>query len=155
MRLLDYTTEMALLPNQEEPDLGAVIKRLAGAMAGGGLIGDPAILVRDVLHREAEAGTGLIEGLVLPHALSQAADRVQMAVATLRRPVAARDSDGADLEVDVVVLLTAPPGESRQMLRVLARLAREIRAGLAERLRQADTVEAMVRLLSGISSDPL
>ncbi len=155
MRLFDYTTEAALLPNLVVPDLDAVIERLASALSAEGLVTDPAALVRDVLRREAEAGTALAEGLVLPHATCAAACRVQIAVATLQKPVDAKDGEGRDLEVDVVLLLTAPPAESRHMMRVLARLAREIRGGLTGKLRRSSSADHMVNLLAGLSSDPV
>jgi mannitol/fructose-specific phosphotransferase system IIA component (Ntr-type) len=149
MRLLDYTTEAAMLPVLVDRDLGTVVKRLASAMSAAGLASDPAVLARDVMRREAAGGTALPSGLVIPHATSEAARGVHLAVATLERSVVARDDAGGDQLVDVVVLLTAPPGESRVMLRVLARLAREIRGGLLERLRRATSAGGMVELFAG------
>jgi mannitol/fructose-specific phosphotransferase system IIA component (Ntr-type) len=147
MRLSDYTTERALLPGLVVRDLDTAVKRLAGAMAAGGLVRDPALLARDVMRREAEGGTALASGIVLPHATSQAARRVTLGLATLAQPVSALDSEGEERRVDVVVLLTAPPGESRAMLRMLARLAREIRGGLLDRLRRAASASTMAALL--------
>jgi len=154
MKLLDYTTEAALLPRQVCPNLGQAVKRLAHAMSRAGLVSDPAILAHDVLCREAEAGTALREGLVLPHARSETVTSVCLGVATLSRSVPARDSEGEDREVDVVVLLTAPPDQARAMLRVMARVAREVHTGdLLDRLRGATGRRAMMSVLAGIEAD--
>ncbi len=154
MKLVDYTTQDALVPRLVCADLGGRRNILTTAMAGAGLVRDPVVLVRDVLQRETEGGTALPEGLVLPHSRSTTAPDVCLAVATLARPVLARDSDDQDRPVDVVVLLTGPPGDPRAMLRVLARLAREVRAAdLLRRLRGAATPRAMAAVLAGIESD--
>ena len=154
MKLLDYTTEAALLPRQVCPNLGQAVKRLAHAMSRAGLVSDASILARDVLRREAEGGTALPEGLVLPHAWSETVTSVCLGVATLLRPVPARGSEGEDREVDVVVLLTAPSDQARAMLRVMARVAREVRTGdLLDRLRGATGRRAMMSALAGIEAD--
>ena len=154
MKLLDYTTEAALLPRQVCPNLGQAVKRLAHAMSRAGLVSDAAILAGDVLRREAEGGTALPEGLVLPHARSETVTGVCLGVATLLRPVPARGSEGEDRQVDVVVLLTGPADQTRAMLRVMARVAREVRTGdLLERLRGAADRRAMTAVLAGIETD--
>jgi mannitol/fructose-specific phosphotransferase system IIA component (Ntr-type) len=151
MKLVDYTTQEALLPRLTCGNLAEAVARLATAMAEAGLVSDAEKLARDVLEREAEGGTALPEGLALPHSRSDAAPAVRLAVATLASPVAARDSEGAEREVDVVLVLTGPPGDPRNMLRVLARLAREVRAGsLLDRLRMAATPQAMNDILAGL-----
>ena len=152
MRLSDYTTEAALLPAMVERDLGTVVKRLAGVMTAAGFARDPMVLARDVLRREAEGGTAVEGGLFIPHATSEAAVGVHLAVATLTHPIVALDADGVDRPVDVVVLLVASPHEARAMLRVLARLARQVRGGLLERLREADSTAGMMAILGGDAS---
>ena len=154
MKLLDYTTEAALLPRQVCPDLGQAVKRLAHAMARAGLADDAAALARDVLRREAEGGTALPEGLALAHARSEAVAAVCLSVATLTRPVAARGADGEAREVDVVILLAGPPAEKRAVLRVLARVVRAARGGdLASRLRGAASRPELAAVLAAIDTE--
>jgi hypothetical protein len=51
------------------------------------------------------------------------------------------------------VVLAGPPGDPRGMLRVLARLARQVRAGtLLDRLRLAATPQAMRDVLAGLEA---
>jgi len=154
MTLLDYTTEGALSPRLVCPTLESAVEHLAGALATAGLVRDAERLARDVLRREAESGSALAEGLALPHARSEAAVRVRLAVATLASPVPARGGEGEPRRVDVVVLLTAPPSDLRGMLRVLARLAREVRGGdLLARLRRAETPAEVAAALAAVRVD--
>jgi mannitol/fructose-specific phosphotransferase system IIA component (Ntr-type) len=153
MKLVDYTTEAALLPRLACDDLGEAVGRVAEGMARGGLVTDAQRFTGDVLVREREGGTALPEGLALPHARTSTAPAVRLGVATLARPVSAHDSEGAERAVDVVVVLAGPPGDPRGMLRVLARLARQVRAGtLLDRLRLAATPQAMRDVLAGLEA---
>ena len=61
---------------------------------------------------------------------------------TLARPLDIPAED--DRPVDIVILLVGPPNDPRQMLRVLARLARLVRLdSFLEGLRKADTAELL------------
>lgn len=156
MKLLDYTTESALLPRQEYTGLGQLIRRQAQALASAGLVNDATLLVRDVLRREVEGGTAMPEGLVIPHARSQAVTQVCLSVATLVKAVPAQGADGEEYQVDLVILLSGPLADQRLLLRVLARLAREVRTGgFLSRLRGAATPGAMAEVLSGIAEERL
>ena len=155
MKLMDYTTEAALLPRQVCSDLGQAVKRLSHAMMRAGLVGDAESLANDVLRRESEGGTALPEGLALAHARSDAATRIGLAAATLTRPVAARTPDGELTEVDVVVLLVGPPAEYRAVLRALARLVRAVRSGgLATGLRAARDRRQLARAIIDADRQP-
>lgn len=125
MKLIDYTTESAFLPQIKCDDVAAAVARLVDGLAAAGEVADPAALVADVMHREREGSTAIGGGLVIPHARSAQVDRVHVGVATLARPVAADSLDGRP--VDLVILLVGPDGDPRLMLRVLARLARLVK----------------------------
>ena len=147
MKLIDYTQHQALLPALDAPGLHEAIRALADAMAATDLVTDPEVLVADVLRREAAGSTAMPGGLVLPHAASEAARAVTLGLATLSRPIEVLDDEGLPCPADVVVLLTAPPGQNRAMLWVLARLARAIQGGLVQDLRDAHSAEAMAASL--------
>jgi len=147
MKLTDYTTERALLPALETPDLLGAIRALAGAMRDAELVTDANLLVDDVLRREEAGSTAMPGGLVLPHAASAAARSLTLGLTTLAHPIDVVDDEGRTCQADVVVLLTAPPGQSRAMLWILARLARAIQGGLVDRLRTAESAAAMAGLL--------
>lgn len=125
MKLQDYTTEGGFLPHIKCADMAGAVGLLVQQLAADGGVTDPEGLVREVLHRENEGSTAIGGGLVIPHARYQGVGQVQVAVATLAEPLDIPAGDGQP--VDVVILLVGPKGDPRQMLRVLARLARLVK----------------------------
>ncbi len=113
---------------------------LVTTLAEAGAVSATDALVAEVMRREHEGSTAVGGGLVIPHARFDQVSKVRIAVATLAEPLDLAAADG--LPVDIVILLVGPMADPRQMLRVLARLARLVRhqAFLAG-LRGAQTVE--------------
>ncbi|MBE0565964.1 MAG: PTS sugar transporter subunit IIA [Krumholzibacteria bacterium] len=137
MKLLDYTTTCGFLPHAKCASVEDAVARLVGALASAGELGDPGSVVAEVMRREAEGSTAIGGGLVIPHARCAAVPAVRVAVATLAEPLDVPSDDG--LPVDVVILLVGPDGDPRQMLRVLARLARAVKSdAFRDGLRAAD-----------------
>jgi len=111
-------------------------------LAGAGDVSDPAGLVAEVMRRERAGSTAIGGGVVLPHARFAGIGRLRIAVATLASPLDLPAED--DRPVDVVILLVGPVDDPRQMLRVLARLARQVRReGFLAGLRGASDPEAL------------
>ena len=152
MRLLDYTIETGFLPNLKCNGMEQAIKMLAEGLAMGGEITDVDPLVHEVMRREGEGSTAIGGGLVIPHARFSGVTEVRIAVATLAEPLDIPSEDGR--KVDVVILLVGPEGDPRQMLRVLARLARLVRNGdFLDGLRSASDA-AKLRTSFGMMTDP-
>ena len=125
MNLLDYTIQTGFLPHLKCADLADAVAQLVAPLAAVGDLTAPDDLVREVMRREAEGSTTVGGGLVIPHARFGQAGSVRIAVGTLASPL---DLAAADEQpVDLVILLVGPHGDPRQMLRVLARLARLVR----------------------------
>jgi len=106
---------------------------------------DPRVAFDAVLMRERLAGTGMGDGVAVPHAR----------VAGLKAPVAAfarldppMDFDAMDgIPADLIVLLLAPADRGGDHLKALARLARFLRrADQRDRLREARGVEDLARI---------
>ncbi len=147
MKLRDYTTATGLMPRLDCQDLDEVIATLVAGLAAAGGVSETERLVADVLRREQETNTTLGGGLAVPHARSTAVDRMHIAVATLARPLHIPAKD--DQPVDVVVLLVGPLHEPRQMLRLLARLARLVKdCAFLDDLRRARSAEEMAGAFS-------
>jgi mannitol/fructose-specific phosphotransferase system IIA component (Ntr-type) len=129
MKLVDYTTEASFLPRVECRDRAELLRQLVGALNDTLGLPDPEALVREVLRREDEGSTAVGQGLSLPHARFAGLHGVHLAVATLATPISP-DADGEDsLPIDVVILIVGPRDDPRQLLRVLVRLTRLVRAG--------------------------
>ncbi len=148
MELLDYTTPAGFLPRLECKDLDDVIDRLVQVLVAAGAVGDPAGLTAEIRRREQETSTAIGGGLAVPHARFPAVKTLRLAAATLAPPLEIPAAD--DQPVDVVVLIVGPVGDSRLMLRVLARLARLVHQGrfLAD-LRRAATPAQMAAAFRG------
>lgn len=141
MELMDYTTPGAFLPRIQSGNLNEAVTRLVNLVLDRGDAQAVEDLVGEVMRREQEGSTALGGGLVIPHARFHGVREVRLAVATLADPVAIPTEDGRP--VDIVILLVGPEGDPRQMLRVLARLARLVRhdsflRGLREAATAAD-----------------
>jgi len=146
MKLLDYTQESGLLPALECHDRTEVISRLVAGLVASGTVAEPERLVEEILLREQEGSTAIGGGLSIPHARFESVQRVQLAVATLVTPLEIPSEDGRP--VDVVILIVGPVGDPRQMLRVLARLARLVKHGtFLDDLRAAGTPAEILEVI--------
>jgi PTS system nitrogen regulatory IIA component len=125
MDLLDYTRESGFLARETAGDLADVVVRLVSTLAEDGDVADPDGLVHEVLRRETAGSTAIGGGVVLPHARFEGIAQLRIAVATLAEPLDIPSEDGRP--VDLVILLVGPADDPRRMLRVLARLARQVR----------------------------
>ena len=147
MRLIDYTSENALLPRQECRDLEETVSRLVGTLVADEAVTEPERLIAEIMRREVEGSTVLGGGLAIPHARFETVRQLRLAMATLTRTVAGTGTE--DNPVDVVILIVGPRGDPRQMLRLLARLARLVKKpGFLERLRGAESTAEMRRVLA-------
>lgn len=125
MKFLDYTTVKGFLPQIKCRELREVVAALVETLQAEGVVQDGESLTREVLRREAADSTAIGAGLVLPHARCRDLKSVHLAVATLAEPLDLEAPDGRP--VDVVIMLVGPQGDPREMLRVLARLARLVK----------------------------
>lgn len=142
MNLLDYTTQTGFLPKLKCDNLTDAVSRLVATLVQAGKVTDPAGLVQEVMRREAEGSTAVGGGLVIPHARYSQVSSVHVAVGTLAEPLDLASDDG--LPVDLVILLVGPTGDPRQMLRVLAHLARLVKhESYLQELRGCQTADAL------------
>jgi mannitol/fructose-specific phosphotransferase system IIA component (Ntr-type) len=143
MKLLDYTQESDVLPALECRDRNEAIRRLVASLERSGAVAETESLVDEILRREAEGSTAIGGGLSIPHARFDSVRQIRIAVATLTTPLDIPSEDGQP--VDVIILIVGPRGDPRQMLRVLARLARLVKhADFLDDLRAAQTPAAIL-----------
>ncbi len=142
MNLLDYTIQTGFLPQLKCEGLADAVERLVATLVEAGDVTDAADLVHEVMRREAEGSTAVGGGLVIPHARFAQVSSVRIAVASLATPLELAASD--DQPVDLIILLVGPAGDPRQMLRVLARLARLVRhRSFLDGLRNCNTAKEL------------
>lgn len=143
MTIRNYTAGGTMLPQLDCDSKDKAIERLVQALASDGVVADQNALLADILTRESVGDTAVGGGVAIPHVRSPHVRDPRLAVATLRRPVPHRGSDG--IEVDVLFLIVGREEDSRTMLRLLARLVRNVRVdGFVTRLRAAATAEELL-----------
>lgn len=103
-----------------------------------------------VLIRERSKGTGIGEGVAVPHAQVAGIKRPLCAFARLEP---AQDFEALDgRPADLVFLLISPPDRSGDHLKAFARLSRFMRhADVRERIRAARGADELVALFAGIA----
>jgi PTS system fructose-specific IIC component len=127
--------------------LEEVVAKLVDSLTPTGTVTDVDLLITHVLERERETATAIGGGLAVPHARSAAVTRLQMAVATLAQPLDLPAEDNRP--VDLVVLIVGPLNQQRQMLQLLARLARQVKNDtFLNALRTSEDAAAMTKIMS-------
>ena len=144
--LAEILKPAAVLPRLRATDRQQVLSALADAAAKVTALSAPEIY-ESVQEREKLGGTGVGDGVAIPHAR----------VAGLKAPlgVFARLENGVDFEAadeqtaDLVFLLLSPKDAGADHLKALATIARTVRrAEIRDALRAAPSKEAIVVILT-------
>lgn len=134
-----------IVPALKASNRNQVLKRLADiAATNTGLSGD---MLFDALEtQEQEAGSGIGDGIAMPHLCIKGLNKPYVLFAKLPRSVDFESVD--DRPVDLVCMLLSPAEDGPYHLRRLARLSRLLRdRNLCQHLRDAqdeDTVHALI-----------
>jgi fructose PTS system EIIBC or EIIC component len=144
------TPELVVLDADLGSDKAAVVRRLAGLVAGAGRATGAEALAGDALAREAQAATGLPGGIAIPHCRSAAVTQASLAFARLTPGV---DFGAADGPADLVFLIAAPAAGDADHLTLLSALARAlVRPDFVASLRAAGSAQDVVALVEEVVS---
>jgi PTS system fructose-specific IIC component len=144
------TTELVALDADLGPDKDAVVRRLAGLVAGAGRATGADALHEDAMAREAKAATGLPGGIAIPHCRSAAVTQASLGFARLDPKV---DFGAPDGPADLAFLIAAPEHGDADHLTLLTALARAlVRPEFVASLRAAGTPEEVVALVQDVVS---
>src|SRR4051812_48715263 len=144
------TTELVALDADLGPDKDAVVRQLAGLVAGAGRATGADALAADAMAREAKAPTGLPGGIAIPHCRSAAVTQASLAFARLDPKV---DFGAPDGPADLAFLIAAPEHGDADHLTLLTALARAlVRPEFVASLRAASTPEEVVGLVQDVVS---
>ncbi len=123
------------------------LQAMADALAKSSSI-DARAVFDAVLLRERMSGTGMGEGVAIPHAPVVGVTRPLGAFARLETPL---DFEALDKRpVDLVIMLLAPPDKGADYLKALAKVSRLMRrADVREKLRAARGGDEIYALFSG------
>jgi len=144
--LRDIILPGAVLPRLSASGKRQVLQALAEALGSAAGV-DPRAIFDAVLLRERLAGTGMGEGVAVPHARIAA---VQQPIGAFARLDPAIDFDSLDgRPADLVFMLIAPADRGGDHLKALARVSRVLRRPESRaRLRAARGVDEIVAALS-------
>ena len=139
--------ELVRLDAEPGVDKKDVIEYLAQVVADAGRADTPEGLASDALAREETSPTGIPGGIAIPHCRSPHVLEASLGFARLSRPVSFGAADERD--ADLVFMIAAPSGADDLHLQLLAKLARGLmRSDFTDALRQADSAEEVVRLVT-------
>src|SRR5690242_10584332 len=142
------TPDLVALDADLGSDKAAVVRSLAGLVAGAGRATSADGLADDALAREGQAPTGLPGGLAIPHCRSAAVTEASLAFARLNPKV---DFGAPDGPADLVFLIAAPAEGDADHLTLLTALARAlVRPDFVASLRSATSAEEIVALVRDV-----
>ena len=148
MHISEILTSDRILCNVELSSKKAVLETLSGLIAGAssGLTGQA--VFNSLLSRERLGGTGLGNGIALPHGRLKNGLSTIAAFIKLKRGV---DYDAVDHQpVDLIFALLVPEQSTEEHLQVLAQLAEMFnKPEFLARLRKEESSEAIHNLLTG------
>ena len=145
-RLADYLKPELLAPDLAGNTTEEVIGELLGLLEKAGLLPDPRGAAEAILDREAMLATGMAKGLAVPHARTDAVDRLVCAVGVKREGIDTGAADGKPTKIFVLVL-TPKSGEGPYLQLVAAVMAALDAAG-RRRVLAARTPEDLHRALT-------
>lgn len=143
MDLRTHIPDGCLLPRLACAGKEEAVAALATAVARAVGLPDDRALRQEILAREAVGDTNVGLGVAIPHIRTSLVERPLLAVATLSPPLS---REGSESPVDVLLLIVGPQQDPRAMLRLLARLVRQVKApGFLQALRRSTTAEELGR----------
>ena len=144
--LSDLIAPEAILSRLAAASRRQALQAMADALAKSASI-EPRAVFEAVLMRERLSGTGMGEGVAIPHAPVSGVTRPLGAFARLETP---QDFDALDRRpADLVFMLLAPPDKGADYLKALAKVSRLMRrADVREKLRAARGADELYALFT-------
>jgi mannitol/fructose-specific phosphotransferase system IIA component (Ntr-type) len=148
MKLGDFFSNEAIIPELKATDRNGVIRELAASLAkAGGIDPDQVEAVsRTVIQRENQGSTGFGKGVAVPHAKHHAVKRM---IATIGRSGTGVDFSALDrAPVYIVMLLLSPPDNPDRHLAAMESIFKHLQRDNFRRfLRQSETGEEIAELI--------
>jgi len=148
MRISDILTSERIICNVNLSSKKAALEALSGLIAGASIRLDEQEVFNSLLTRERLGGTGLGNGIAIPHGRLKDGLSTIAAFIKLKQGV---DYDAVDQQpVDLIFALLVPEHSTEEHLQVLAQLAEMFnRPEFLTQLRREESEEAIYGLLTG------
>ena len=140
-------TAGAMQPRLRATDKAGVIAELNDLLSSSGLLRDAAAARRAVLEREQGFSSGLQHGIAIPHARTDAVDRLVCAVGLKPEGVTFDTLDGKPARI--IVLALAPQHAAAPQLQFLAAVSQTLNDQGRTALLACDTPDDMYAVLTG------
>jgi fructose-specific phosphotransferase system IIA component len=122
MKLKDLLTENLIKIHLSSQEKRLVIEEMVDVLVKAGCIKDRGEVLKAVLDREAVMSTGVGDEVAIPHAKSEAAPSIVVALGIARKPIDFQSMD--DQPVRIIWLLVGPPDQTGPHLKALSRISR-------------------------------
>jgi PTS system nitrogen regulatory IIA component len=148
VRLASLTRPELIFPDLPSQDRAAVLRTLAGRIAGLGLVRDPDDLFHKLWEREQLGSTGIGSGIAIPHCKLPGLSHGVVAIGMAPGGVDFGAADGQP--VRLLFLVLSPSASPAEHLQVLATISRWIRVDRnADRILELRDPAAVIELLEG------
>jgi len=132
-------------------DKTTLFKKMVDTTLGKGLVMTREPILHEIEKREELESTGVIEGVAIPHARTEAVKDLLMVIAIIKEGMDFQSLDGKP--VHIVFLIVAPEEARRKYIQVLARISRMCRQDdFRQKLRNAESPEAVYQLIEEFDS---
>ena len=145
--LRSFLTAGAMRPRIQATNKTSIIAELIEVLHANDLVRDPAAALRAVLEREQGFSSGLQHGIAIPHARTDAVDRLVCAVGLKPEGVEFNALDGKPSRI--IVLALAPVHAAAPQLQFLAAVSQSLNDQGRAALLACDTPEDMHAVLTG------
>lgn len=146
LHIQDILVPEATLKNPKARTREVLLRELVGRLARAGRLLDSDRVYDDLLIREAEQGTGLGNGVAIPHCRTEGVDELSAAFALCPEGIAFESVDGRPCRF--VVVLLSPLKADMSHVQALARVARLLRKDkVQQELLAAESVDELNRIL--------
>jgi PTS system fructose-specific IIA component/PTS system nitrogen regulatory IIA component len=149
MKLTDFVTREAILPDLKATSKEEVIREMVASLKTNGTVkaDDEEAVVAAILKREELGSTGIGNGVAVPHTKHPSVDQLVATVAISHGGVDFASLDGED--VFILFLLVSPPDRPGDHLRALESISRHLRSqDFCNFLKQSRTVNDIWELLA-------
>ena len=148
MKIIDYLDENRIKINLEARTKDGILEELAKLFLNGNIIDSENMneFIKDLKDKEKLSSTGLQDGVAIPHAKSEAVNKLALAIGTIKDGV---EFDCMDGEVSkIFFMIAAPENIKNEHLDLLAEISNlSYDEDFLEKLENSETSQELLDLL--------
>ena len=145
MKLIDYLPKKNVILNLTGKTKLEIIEELLGKMEKLSLIKDYHTALHDILAREANHSTGLENGIAIPHAKTEATEKLCMVFGVKKEGVDFKTLD--DKPAHLFFLVLSPLNTSGPHIQALALITRNLKNfDVREKIKECNTTSEIIQI---------